>query len=215
MKTLRTVAATGLVVLGIVNTINAETPQLFKEKAFHCATLANAANYYIGLGSQRSFDELHQLAEDSQKPNGLEFDLSARIGWVCRIVFEGKDGQPLRGPIFGRAAIPVETMPRERWPRLPVAESNGVYFVVSRGYRLAGHPERTSHYIEYCIEHGNFRKMKLRVPKREEALVAFDALIQHQRWKSIKWKHEQPHFKYEYSEKWAVRFIREQATSIP
>ena len=41
-----------------------EVPDLFKTNAFTCATLAEAANYYIALGEVRAIKKLKALEEE-------------------------------------------------------------------------------------------------------------------------------------------------------
>jgi len=106
-------------------------------------------------------------------------------------------------------------MPLERWPLYPVAESDGVFFVLSEGFLLAGMAERASEYVDYCSRTGTFRKTKVKVPSQDEATEAFNALKEAKRWKMIKWKDEDHGTKYTISEDWVLRYIAAQATSIP
>ncbi len=211
-KLLRIVAA----ILGMsVLPVKAGLPELFKRKEFTCDTLAVAANYYIELGEDRAIKELKMLEEDFGASMKRGFQRNERIGWVCRIVFNGARGKPLRPPMYGGLSLPRLTMPLERWPLYPVAESDGVFFVLSEGYSLAGVAERVSDYIDYCKSTGTFRKAKVKVPTQGEAIKAFKAFKDDKRWKIIKWKGEGPGTKYTMSEDWVLRDIEAQATSIP
>src|SRR5258708_26076264 len=73
----------------------AEVPKLFSEKAFTCATLADAVNHFVGIGEDASVKELQELAlveateaEQNRGFNTRGFSVNERIGWVCRILFE-------------------------------------------------------------------------------------------------------------------------------
>ena len=55
-----------LVILG-ASPCRAETPKLFREEPFTCATLAEAANYYIALGEEATVKELVALTSDKAK----------------------------------------------------------------------------------------------------------------------------------------------------
>jgi len=190
-------------------------PELFTKKQFNAAILAQAANHYIGMGEAEAIKALKALEKDHSKAIDRGFHTNERIGWICRIVFQGTNGKPLRQPMYGGLSLPYLTMPLERWPLYPVAESDGVFFVLSEGYMLAGVAERASDYIAYCSANGDFRKTKVKKPSRNEAVSAFDALKKSNQWTMIKWKDEGPGTKYTMSEEWVLRDIEAQATSIP
>lgn len=190
-------------------------PQLLRVKEFNSATLARAANHYISLGEARAIKELKLLEEDIVVSASRRFQRNERIGWVCRIIFQGPKDLPLRPPAYGGLSLPRLTMPLDRWPLYPVAESKGVHFVLSEGYTLAGVAERASDYVDYCSTKGAFRTTKLKVPSREDALHAFDALENSQRWKDLKWKDSGPGTRYTMSQQWVLEKIKAQATSIP
>jgi hypothetical protein len=192
-----------------------EVPQIFKVREFNCATLAEAANYYIALGEAEAIQELKALEEDFGESMDRGFYQNGRIGWVCRIIFKGKSGKPLRPPLYGGLLLPRLTMPLERWPLYPVAESDGVFFVLSEGYMLAGVAEQASDYIDYCSATGSFRKTKVEVPTQDEAVKAFNSFKKAKRWTMIKWKDEGPGTKYTMSEDWVLHYIEAQATSVP
>lgn len=192
-----------------------EVPQIFKVREFNSATLADAANHYIALGEARAIKELKALDEDFVESMDRGFHRNERIGWVCRIIFAGKGTKPLRPPMYGGQSLARFITPLERWPLYPVAESDGVFFVLSEGYVLAGVAERASDYIDYCSANGDFRRTKVKKPTRNEAISAFYALKKSNRWAMIKWKDEAPGAKYTLSEELVLRDIEAQATSIP
>jgi hypothetical protein len=191
-----------------------ETPDLFRIKEFNSKMLADAANYYISLGEDRAIKELKAL-EGRASIGGVSFDRNPRIGWVCRIIFKGAQGEPLREPGLGGLSLPHLTMPIERWPLYPVADSDGVFFVLDERYRVAGWPERLSDYIDYCHNKGEFRKTYLKVPTQDMATKAFLALKESERWKLIKWKDEAIGIKYTFSEEWVLKYIENQTKEIP
>jgi hypothetical protein len=191
-------------------------PDLFTKNQFNAATLAQAANHYIDLGEAGAIIALKALDERREANIDRELEpTDERIGWICRIIFQGKEGKPLRQPGFGRLSLPHLTMPLERWPLYPVVESDGVFFVMSRGYWIFGRPEQASAYIDYCSTEGEFRKTKVGVPTHDEAVNAFNTLKGSDRWKMIEWIAQGPGPKYKIKEDLVLRQIEEQATSIP
>lgn len=213
MKT--AIAILGFVLVSMPTYGKDEVPDLFTKKKFNCVTLAEAANFYISMGEKRAIEALKDLEEDVFVGFEKGFDANERIGWVCRIIFQGEEDKPLRQPLYGGLSLPYLTMPLERWPLYPIGESNGVYFVLSEGYMLAGVAERASAYIDYCSSTGSFRKSAVSIPNRTEAATAFDDLKNSKRWGAIKWKDQRLGTSYTMSEEWVLRDIRSQAITIP
>jgi len=196
---------------------HAEVPQLFIQREFNAADVAQAVNYFIALGEEGALSELTKLAPDYDSRFGnfnRSFNRTERVGWVCRILFEPKGKQPLRPPMYGGLDLPDNTMPFANWPRYPVAASGKSYFVLSEGYNLAGAPEDPKQYLAYCRAEGIFRKQPVPVPARAEAQHDVAALRQSPAWKTIKWKDSGQGFSYTMSEEWTWKFIQAQADSI-
>ena len=189
-------------------------PLLFKHKQFDSTTLANAINYYVGLGEKQSLIELQALSRDDfDFSNG--FDVNERIGWVCRVLYDPKNGNPLRPPAFGGLSLPRNSMPLQNWPRYPIAKTGNTYVVLSEGYSLAGQAEPVSSYLDYCKSNGTFLKQKITVSNRQNAITDISNLRKSTRWTSIKWSDSGPGFSYTMSEQWVWDKIEHQAKSIP
>lgn len=191
-----------------------KVPQLFKVKEFTCVTLAEAANHYIALGEVQAIQELKAL-EENRRLSRRSFNRDERIGWVCRIIYAGKGDKSLRPPYYGGLDLPVLTMPMERWPLYPIAETDGVYFVLSEGCLLGGLAERASEYVDYCSSTGEFRKTSVAVPTHDEAVEAFHSFKSARRWTMIKWIDKRPWVTYTMDEDWVLSRIEKQATLIP
>ena len=194
---------------------NDVVPDLFTKEQFNAATMAQAANHYIGLGEVKAIEALKALEEDHVAAIDEGINTNERIGWICRIIFLGKEGKPLRQPQYGGLRLPYLTMPLERWPLYPIAQSDQVFFVLSEGYVLGGLAERASKYIDYCSTTGSFRTTQVKVPLHEDAIKAFNTLRESNHWKMIKWTDQGPGSKYTMNEESILRYIEAQATSIP
>jgi len=201
----------------------AEVPKLFREKSFTCVTLAEAVNNYVTMGEEAALKELDSLSAerwDFDFQHKLGFNLTDRIGWVCRILFQPKGDEPLRGPGYGQVCLPWNSMPLKSWPLLPVAASGSSYFVLSRGYTLLGVPENPKDYLKYCRANGKFRKEPVPIPSKAQSLKDLEQLRQSKAWKAIKWKDSKWYeggggWSYEYREEFIWEFIRKQAEEIP
>jgi hypothetical protein len=180
--------------------------------------LADAVNLFIDLGEQAAVEELNRLSDDDwsqhQLGPGGAWYVNERIGWVCRVLFEAKDSKPLRPPMFGGHLLPFNTMPDANWPLYPVAQSGAAFFVLSEGYMLAGYPESPRAYIEYCRQHGVFRKNRLSVPSKKQAQNDALALRRSAVWQAIKWTDGGQGFSYSFDEPSAWKFIQRQADDI-
>lgn len=191
----------------------AETPQLFREKPFTAASLAEAVNHFVDLGEKAAIKELESLtADDDADPNE---GLNERIGWVCRILFQPKGTEPLRGPRYGAHNLPHLSMPLKNWPLHPVASSGSTYFVLSKVYILVGKSENPKDYLKYCLANGNFLAKRIGVPTRAEALKDLEQLRKTEVWKAIKWQDDGPGSSYTLDEKEVWKFIKAQAERIP
>lgn len=176
--------------------------------------LARVANYFISLGEKEAVNKLidfYKLERGMDRPNVWE-----QIGWICRLIFMQKTNKVLRPPYFGGLRLPFNTMKFSDWPVYPLAESNGVYFVLSEGYRIGGQPEDPRDYIKYCQREGMFRKEYLIIPSEKEAEKALDSLLKTEVWKKIKWrdgkwsKGGRGGFSYDISENEVVSCLRRQ-----
>lgn len=188
-------------------------PQLFQEKEFTGASFAEAVNYFISLGEDAAVVELQGLAANKITYSKHGFNVNERIGWMCRVLFEAKT-ESLRPPRFGGLRLPYNTMSENSWPLFPVALSGSTYFVLSEGYSLAGVPEDSKAYIEYCRRNGIFREKPIAVPTKAQALTDAAALRQSPAWKAIKWKDSGENWSYTMDEGSAWEFIQKQAESI-
>lgn len=188
----------------------AEPLRLFHERTFSAADLAKAVNHFIAIGEETAIRELTGLAPDHDFKRdivGKGFDLPERVGWVCRILFEPKNGKHLRPPMYG--ALNIQPHSRKDWPGYPVAASGKSYFVLSQGYVLAGAAEEPTQYLEYCRTNGVFRKKPVPVPTRSEAQADVSSLRKSPAWIAVKQNGGGQEF-----EKWHWRFIQAQADSI-
>jgi hypothetical protein len=211
---------TRLFILLIVMTLGlgrAEVPKLFREQAFNCATLADAVNHFVGLGEDASVKELQELAgveaaeaEQNRGFNVRGFSINERVAWVCRILFEPKNGAYIRAPKFGKLDIPEKFMPIAKWPLYPVVLSGSTYFVMSESYSDDNNvPEEPKHYIEYCKANGNFRKTPVKVATKTQVLKDADALRQSPPWQAIQWVDDSG-YSYPMGEQWTWGFIQRQ-----
>jgi hypothetical protein len=188
-----------------------EVPKLFREKPFTCVTLAEAVNHYVALGEEASVKDLELLVPDDE----FESRMKVRMSWVCRILFQPKGDEPLRGPGYGAVSLPWHSMPLKTWRLFPLAASGSSYFVLSEHYTLAGIPEKPKDYLKYCRANGRFCKEPVPIPTKAQALKDLKQLRQSDAWRAIKWKDSGKGWSYTISEDWVWEYIKKQAEAIP
>jgi hypothetical protein len=197
------------------------TPRLFRQKEVDAAMFAEAVNHFVYIGEDAAVRELVGLASsntdltDFKMSKGEVWSTNERIGWMCRVLFESKEGYPLRSPMFGGLMLPQRTMPLGNWPHYPVAKSGSSCFVLSEGYMLGGVAEPAEDYVLFCRQNGVFRTKRIAVPSKQTALRDAATLRNSAEWQAIKWTDSGQGFSYSMDEKSCFVFIYEQADRIP
>jgi hypothetical protein len=189
------------------------TPPLFQNRNFTAGSFAETVNHFVVLGEDAAIQELRNLTLEKINDSQSSLDVHQRIGWVCRVLFEGKT-KSLRPPGLGQPHLPFNTMPSHNWPLYPVALSGLTYFVLCEGYFLAGVAEDPSHYIEFCQKEGVFRNELVYLPTRSRALADAAALRRSAAWRAIKWKDSGQGWSYTHDEEHTWTFIQKQADGI-
>jgi hypothetical protein len=153
-----------------------EIPILLRDEPYDVVKLVEAANYYIAKGEGRLIDDSKNCKH------------SQRVAWLCRIIYESKSNDPLRGAAWGAYSIPYKTMPSKDWPLLPLVKAGNSYFVMGVPANYIGAiPESVQDYISYCKGSGTFRKNALPVPSSEDAERDLTELLRSRMWKAMKW----------------------------
>ncbi len=187
----KTVRLLVLIALVATSQVAAQSPALPLPQHPTCFDLARTANRFIALGEEQSTKDLKRLCELSKNDLVLESDMREQIGWICRLLFVPTPGRVIRAPMFGGLSLPWNSMTREDWPFYPLAESEGVFFVLSQGYMLAGFPEDPQDYLEHCRATGVFRTKVLPVPTEGGAQQSLSRLLTSKGWLKIRWKDSQ------------------------
>jgi len=192
-----------------------DLPKFMLEKEITCAMFADAINHYVKMGEEKAIAALKALADS--KPKGDMADhAQTRMAFTCRALFEPKGKAPLHAPAFGGLNdLPSNTMPLEHWPLYPVVHVGSSYFVLSEGYSSGGVPEQSISYINYCCAEGRFRKDRVPLPTKAQALRDFELLRESGPWKALKWKDRGQGFYYELDENGVLEYLKAQAERIP
>src|SRR5262245_17297852 len=93
--------------------------KLLSEREFGPDVLARSANELIALGEDKAVKLLIESSGEMEPEPTTGIDKNERVGWLCRLVFEPKNDEPLRPPRFGRLSLPYESMRISDWPQFP------------------------------------------------------------------------------------------------
>jgi len=192
------------------------SPVLLSELRFNSNSLSKAVNHYISIGEMQTITELKKATKQPLKLGSLALtkqERDERIGWLCRILFQAEEGKLLRPPKYGELSLPTLTMPAKLWPLYPIAETEGVYLILSDGF-APGKYELASDYIDYCRTEGKFRTVKIKEPTNIEADKALNSLISSERWKAIKWVDKTKNRSYKMNINSCLNYLRMQTKNI-
>lgn len=190
-----------------VKVCRGEALRLLEQHQFTCRDLSEAVNYFVQLGEMKAIFELQRLGEDDET-DPHRFERIERLSWICRILYERKDGKAIPMPWFGALFLPP--MSSKDWPLCPVVKSGSSYFVLSEGYLLAGYPEPLDEYIERCRSAGKFRTATVPVPKFEESTKDLDELLRSDKWAAIRWDYRDDRRFPPRGEASSIEFLKQQ-----
>ena len=185
-------------------------PILENSQTLHPQVLAISANILIAVGKEKAVDYLLKQSQKLRSGDVYGDINDIKISWLCRLIFESVNDQPLRAPNFGGLDLPYKSMPLSSWPKYPLAVSDGCIFVLGANYTGSGQPELAEFYVDYCSKNGQIRKEPYKVPDKTEYQPALEALFKSERWQAIEWRHEEKNFKYFYDEAWVKSLIKTQ-----
>ena len=164
-----------------------DVPDFLTSENFSSASLARAVNHYVAMGEAASVRELRKMGKIAEEMDHWDLPLENRVFWLTRVLFEEK-AAPLRGPMLGWLfMLPREAHRSGSLPYFPLVEQDGVFFVLSGSYFLAGVAEQYENYVKYLQDEGSFRKTRLKVPSKERAMAALETLSKSKKWQAMGW----------------------------
>ena len=183
----------------------------------NCFELAALGNHFIAMGEEGAVAEITRIWDAARvRPpaegaawNKMKFT-QYEIGWICRLIFISKQEVALRPPLYGALSFLPPSFSSKDWPFSPLAESGGVFFLLSGGYALAGHAEDPLDYLAYCRANGRIRNELLLIPTEEQASQALDRIVNSDAWKKAKWKDSGQGFSYELDPRYTTEYLKPQ-----
>lgn len=101
---------------------------------------------------------------------------------LCRMLFVRRGTSEFRRPMIGAASFFGGTDYAD-WSLEPIELMDGIPFLVTRGYMLAGSPEPAESYLRYCMTACDWTVSNWKEPSEGELRGALAKLLASVRWK--------------------------------
>ncbi len=101
---------------------------------------------------------------------------------LCRMLFTKRSGSEFRRPLIGGARFFGAT-DYPHWPLEPIELVDGVPFLITQGYVLAGVPEPAHAYLQYCMANCDWSTIRFREPTVTQKRGALAKLVASRKWK--------------------------------
>jgi hypothetical protein len=143
----------------------------------------DAAAKLQAMGKERAVAALADLAQKEMRTGGKRAIL------LCRMLFGARPGGEFRPPGLGGPGFAGDIRAEDwqttcrDWPRMPLDVVDGVPFLVVPGYLLAGHPEPSSWYLDYCLRNCDWSDEVFQPRTAEQKRAALAKLVASPRWK--------------------------------
>ena len=147
----------------------------FYSGSFQSETYISLAAELQALGREAAELRLHEIARDEHSPG------KAII--LCRMLLKKRRTELFRRPLVGGAAFMGGTGYSD-WPLEPIELVDGVPFLITRGYVLAGRPEADDQYLSYCETHTDWNDLQYAVRTKQQRQAALAKLVTSPKWKT-------------------------------
>ncbi|MEM7393210.1 MAG: hypothetical protein AAF492_12770 [Verrucomicrobiota bacterium] len=172
-------------------------PDIYSSEAPYPATylfkindLLSKATLLQNLGEEKAFETLKALADKENYRTTKDMSpAEVSLAWfsefqvyiLARMLYEGKEGTPLRPPDLGRPGFLGGTTWPD-WPHEPIAFYEGVPILVVDGYLLLGAKQSPLDYLNYCQREGVWTSKKYRTYSFPELRAKLEAFTKTTRW---------------------------------
>ncbi len=87
-----------------------------------------------------------------------------------------------RRPLIGGRLLLAGTQPAD-WPLEPIDIVDGVPFLISEGYILAGHAESAADYLDYCVRECDWSPVRYAHKMPSELEGSLEKFLKDMRWR--------------------------------
>jgi hypothetical protein len=147
----------------------------FYSGSFQSETYIRIAAELQALGRDAAELRLHEIARDKHSPG--------RAIILCRMLFKKWPAEEFRRPYVGGALF-IGGTGYSDWPLEPIELVDGVPFLITRGYALAGKAESDDQYLSYCETHTDWTDLQYTVRTKQQEHAALAKLVTSPKWKT-------------------------------
>jgi hypothetical protein len=147
----------------------------FQIAAYTADPYIDAAVMLHASGKDKACAALLKLAQDREHDH--------QVIVLCRMLFVAKDKGEFRRPLIGAAHFLADTDYAD-WPLEPIELVDGVSFLITEGYTLAGRAEPAESYLKYCIENCAWNTALFKRQTEQQKRKALDKLLASPKWKA-------------------------------
>jgi hypothetical protein len=161
------------------------------EQDFKCDAYIEAATAIQALGPKRGLIALAKFSADSPDRT---MPVDMRLIILCRMLFVKRPfpGE-FRRPGIG-APVFLGGTTHDDWPLEPIELVDGVPFLITMGYSLAGLPESAERYLAYCMANCDWNSFQFQPKTHSEKAVALSRLLGSGKWKRPLHNYEEEFF---------------------
>jgi hypothetical protein len=127
------------------------------------------------IGQEQGLRRLHAMAQEPV--------WNSRVVILCRMLFSQRTGTNFRAPLLGAPVYMGGTNDAD-WPRAPIEVINGVPFLITTGYFLAGVAESAESYLRYSESVADWSDVHYTNKTLKEKQDALEVLLATTRWKT-------------------------------
>lgn len=137
-------------------------------------TYLKLATELQSLDRTNALARLHVIAKD--------FHHGTRAIILCRMLFAQRPGLDFRRPMLGGPSLLGGTDYSD-WPLEPIELVDGVPFLITRGYFLAGKAEPDEWYLNYCETNCDWSNFRFTLKTERQKQEALNKLLASPKWK--------------------------------
>jgi len=134
---------------------------------FDSAAYLSEAIELQSLGEKQTVALLRELAKRKD---------GSKIVPLCRMLFVARKDRVFRAPAFGMPNNCPRSDGSYDWPLEPIAIVDGVPFLITNGYTIAGKPESGAQYLEYCVSECAWNPERFGMPSAQGLHEAYERL---------------------------------------
>jgi hypothetical protein len=117
-----------------------------------------------------ALERLHSMAQRKDNSRNEVFIL-------CRMLFTQRGGAGFRGPGLGQDLFIGCDCTNYGWPLEPIELVDGVPFLISKGYLLAGIAESPEQYLDYCETNCSWSGFRYEIKTDQQEIEALNRLL--------------------------------------